>query len=124
MSPNKISNSFLGQRSFRKFITVLSLLLIGVNGWGQLTENFNTGLPASYSTGTCSLNSGTWNITTVMKGTSIVSAICAQLQSVTGSKITTPTFNNGVGILSFNVAASTTAGSYQVNISTEQSGFW
>jgi hypothetical protein len=44
MSPNKISNSFLGLRSFKKFITVLSLLLLGVNGvMGQSTTNFNDG---------------------------------------------------------------------------------
>jgi hypothetical protein len=32
MSSNKITNSFFGQRSFKKIITVLSLLLLGVNG--------------------------------------------------------------------------------------------
>ncbi len=44
MSSNKISNSFIGQRSFRKFITVLSLLLIGVNGViGQTAYNLASG---------------------------------------------------------------------------------
>jgi uncharacterized repeat protein (TIGR02543 family) len=45
MSPNKISNSFIGQRSFKKFITLLSLLLLGMNGVnGQTsTQDFGSG---------------------------------------------------------------------------------
>jgi uncharacterized repeat protein (TIGR02543 family) len=51
MSPNKITHSFLGLRSFKKIITVLSLLLIGVNGWGQTVPAAQT-LPYSSSFGT------------------------------------------------------------------------
>ena len=44
MYPTNITNSFLGLRSFKKIITVLSLLLLGVNGvMGQNTSNFNDG---------------------------------------------------------------------------------
>jgi uncharacterized repeat protein (TIGR02543 family) len=43
MSTKKITNSFLGQISFKKFITVLSLLLLGVNSWGQTAYNLASG---------------------------------------------------------------------------------
>jgi hypothetical protein len=80
MSPNKITNSFFGQRSFKKFIAVLALLLLGGNGWGQLsitnlgvsyTQNFDVmgsagvTTPANWYVGTGS----TCSSTTIIAGT-------------------------------------------------------
>ena len=62
MSTNKITNSLLGQRSFKKFITVLSLLLLGMNGvMGQIAAFNNTwsGTPATVNATTTAANIGT-----------------------------------------------------------------
>jgi hypothetical protein len=62
MSSNKISNSFIGQRSFKKFITLLSLLLLGMNGvMGQIAAFNNTwsGTPTTVNATTTAANIGT-----------------------------------------------------------------
>ncbi|MCH8494094.1 MAG: T9SS type A sorting domain-containing protein [Balneolales bacterium] len=85
----------------------------------QLSENFETGLPTSYTTETeFALQSGTWIGTPnqVIRGsTGNVSGMYSlQLRSQTDASITTPLLSDGVGTITFSVTASTASGGLQV----------
>ncbi|NBW28743.1 MAG: hypothetical protein EBR38_09290 [Flavobacteriaceae bacterium] len=125
----QILNSSVSFFSPKPLILGILLLFFGVNDvMGQVTEGFESGLPSSYPTGTVNvtLGSGTWSITNVIAGSTGVNSgsKSAQLRSVTGSQITTPTISGGVGTISFYVTASTTSGAYQVNISSDNGSTW
>lgn len=106
-------------------LTILPiLLLIGVNGWGQISESFESGLPTSYNDGTYTLSSGDWVLTNCKQITSGVQTgtYAAAIGSTTGSNIITPPLVGGVGTLTLYASASST-GNFQVNISTDGTTF-
>lgn len=115
------------------YILLVAGLLIAVSGvvWGQevLSENFETGLPTSYTTATSfTLSSGIWTgsseqIEQATEGVKSGSYSC-KLRSQTGSQITTPTLENGVKTISFYVTASTESGGMQIRISTDNGENW
>lgn len=87
------------------------------------TEDFETGLPTSYtSTTNYSLATGQWSgqANGVIRGTAgkVSGFYSLQLRSQTGAMVVTPTLSNGVKDVSFYASASTGAGGFQINIST------
>ena len=109
------------------FSVLTLVLLFGANEMkGQITESFESGLTGSYQTGNVTLGSGVWNVTNVLAGTTGLNSglKVAQLQSATGSQLTTPTISGGVGTISFYISASTASGAFQVNISTNNGTSW
>lgn len=112
----------------KHYSLLLSLVLMSNNGWGQISESFENGLPSSYnsSLNDAVLNSGTWQIKDVIAGTSGVQTgiKSAQIRSATAAQIITPTISGGVGTVSFYVTASSPSGAYQVNLSTDNGLTW
>jgi hypothetical protein len=107
---------------------ILAFLAFASQGWGQITEGFESGLPASYTaTASYTLGSGTWTgaPSLVIKATTPVktgSASC-QLKNTTGANVTTPILNSGVGTIKVWAAASTGTGGLQVQTSTDGTTF-
>ncbi len=114
-----------------RFTTVFTLLIFffGGNVWGQINESFESGLPTSYSTTTTfNLSSGEWTgsseqVISTTNGVNSESYAC-QLRSQTGAQITTPTITNGVRNISFYGSSSTSSGSMQVKISSDNGSTW
>lgn len=114
---------------FFKYLPLLLLLLLHVEGWGQISESFETGLPTSYtSTTTYTLSSGVWtgSANHVIRSTTgkTQGSYSLQLRSQTGAQITTPTLVGGVGTISFDVQASTSSGGLQIRVSTNDGVSW
>ena len=114
---------------------VLTLVLFfGANEMkGQITEGFETGMPASY-TGTVAssataadvgtattLGSGSWKVGDVTQGTTKKSgSYSAQIHSATGACLSSPVITNGVGTVTFWAAASSNSSAgVQLQISTD-----
>jgi len=90
----------------KQVFTLLSFCLVGVLGWGQINENFNSGLPNSYTTGSVNLASGTWTVQAVFQESSGNSrggsGHAARLNDDTNNAyLTTPPLSNGVGTVTF-----------------------
>ena len=122
----KISTNFIKLSFFSLILLVFSFTN---KAFGQINENFESAnLVSSYFTGNVVLSSGTWAVTNTMGNTSLVAARnltkSAQLQSATGSQITTPTIIGGVGVLTFYWYSSSGSGAYQVNLSTDNGATW
>lgn len=86
-----------------KYLPLLLVLFVHVEGWGQLTENFDTGLVNSYTTGSRVLSSGTWTMAAVYQESSSASrsGFAARINDdVANAHLTTPSIN-GVGTVSF-----------------------
>lgn len=88
------------------------------------TEDFETGLPTSYSSTTSyTLSSGTWTgqANGVIRGTTGVNSgsYSLQLRSQTGAQVISPDITTGIATLTFYESSSTSSGAYQVNISTD-----
>ena len=111
---------------------LLVSLLMGEKSWGQITEGFESGLPASYSgtvaasaggadagSTTASLGSGTWRLGDVQKGTTSHSGSSAQIHSIAGACLSTPVITNGVGTVTFWAAGSAATSGVQLQISTD-----
>ncbi|WP_282030615.1 T9SS type A sorting domain-containing protein [Winogradskyella eximia] len=89
----------------KNFYAFLVLLLVGHFSFGQITENFDTGLSGSYTTGSQTLTSGTWETVQVITeapgdsrgGTGSAARIN---DDEAGASITTPTLS-GAGVVSF-----------------------
>lgn len=109
----------------RHFAWAFFWLLTTTIGWGQVFESFETGLPTSYNSNLTSynLNSGSWLIKDVISSNNASyiqsGSLACQIRSATDAQIISPTLVNGVETISFYVTASTTSGSYQVNVSTD-----
>lgn len=110
------------------FLYSMSLVLLPYLGRAQLSESFETGLPASYNTTLTSyaLNSGSWLAKDVQSGTlgTQSGSKSAQFRSATGSQLISPLLSNGVSTLSFYITASTASGAYQVNVSSDGGQSW
>lgn len=98
-----------------------------VNQGPCILEGFETGLTGSYTTGNVNLGSGTWNLTRVLggnSGTAHSGSTSCQLESSTGSQITSPvTAAGGINTVTFWAKSSTATGSLQVNYRIS-SGAW
>ena len=84
----------------------LVLLLIGHFSFGQITENFDTGLSVSYTTGSQTLTSGTWEtvqvITEAAGDSRGATGSAARINDdEAGASITTPTLSGGADVVSF-----------------------
>ena len=82
----------------------LLAFILTYNLFAQLTENFDTGLAGSYTTGNQVLNSGTWYTQDVFNeyAENSRSGRAARLNDDTsGASLTTPIINNGVREISF-----------------------
>ncbi|MDF2448711.1 MAG: large protein [Bacteroidota bacterium] len=89
-----------------------------------LSEDFESGLPTSYTTNTVVLSSGTWSGTRFIRGNVIHSgSFACQLESNTGSNIITPVLTDPAQ-LSFWASSSTTSGALQVNYSSNGGSSW
>lgn len=116
--------------SILRTAAVAAFLVLGsLNGWGQGTEGFESGLPTAYTTTTSyTLGSGTWTgqANGVVRGTTGVKSgsYSLQLRSQTGAQVTSPNQTTGVGTVTFWGSASTTSGSVQVNYSTDGGTTW
>jgi hypothetical protein len=112
-----------------KLKILLLLLMLSSFSWSQITEGFESGMPTAY-TGTTSyvLGSGTWagQANGVIRGTTGVKSglYSCQLRSQTGAMIVMPNVTTGVGTVTFWGSASTSAGSVQVNYSTDGGLTW
>ncbi|MBU1369573.1 MAG: hypothetical protein KJ754_15270, partial [Bacteroidetes bacterium] len=105
------------------------MMLLTVEGWGQINESFETGLPSSYTeTTTFVLSSGTWtgSENQVIRSTDGVNtgSYSCQLKSQTGSQITTPILTGGVRKISFFCSVSTGTGGLQVLVSKNNGDTW
>lgn len=83
--------------------TLLIALLFSSLGFGQLTEDFDSGLSTSYTTGNVTLDSGVWSVVSVYQesSSSSLSGFAARINDdVANASMTTPALN-GAGILSF-----------------------
>lgn len=105
---------------------------VGTNdlfGAGGGSEGFESGLPTSYGPETeFELASGIWtgSPNQVIRGTEGVQSgsYSLQLRAETGSHIVTPTLLGGVANVSFYVTSSTSSGSLQVNVSSDDGDTW
>lgn len=81
-------------------------------------ENFETGLPTSYTTGNANLSTGTWTGTRFIKGTTQPNSGTSvlQLESFTDSNLITPSLEN-ISSISFWLAGSNSAVSVKVQYS-------
>ena len=113
----------------KKLLLFLTLLVSGTL-FCQLTEGFESGLPASYSSPTSyTLSSGTWlgQANGVIAGTVgfKTGTKSCQLRSQVGSQVTTPTITSTVGSITFWASRSTGSGtSLQVRYSTDNGVTW
>jgi hypothetical protein len=104
------------------FIALLSSVL----SWAQLTEGFESGLPAGYSATTnYTLVSGAWSGTAnqVLAGTPTgvkTGTYCCQLRSQVGASVITPNITVGVGTVTFWGSSSIAALSMVVLIGSPQ----
>ncbi|MGJ8591239.1 MAG: T9SS sorting signal type C domain-containing protein [Aquaticitalea sp.] len=91
-----------------------------------LEEDFESGLPTSYSTASFTLNSGSWELTNVIRGNAGVTSgsYSAQLRSATNSNIISPILTEIVDYITFNITGSTSSGAYQVNVSSDGGNNW
>ncbi|MBQ0787408.1 MAG: T9SS type A sorting domain-containing protein [Oceanihabitans sp.] len=89
-----------------------------------LTEDFESGLPTSYETGSWTLGSGTWTGENIIRGnTAHTGAYGCQIRSATGAQITSPTLAS-VQTVNFWSRGSTTSARVQVNYSTDGGTSW
>lgn len=109
---------FEGFSVLRTFLFPFFILLGFLSNGQILTENFTTGLPASYTTGAISLSSGSWSGTDVINGSGIAgfSGNYCQLKSAIASQITSPVIaTGGVGTIQFKARGSAATNGVQVN---------
>lgn len=110
------------------FLYAMSLVFLPARSLAQLSESFETGLPASYNTTltTYPLNSGSWLAKDVQSGTlgTQSGSKSAQFRSATGSQLISPLLSQGVSTLSFYITASTASGAYQINVSSDGGQSW
>lgn len=89
-----------------------------------LTENFNTGVPTSYTSGDLLLPSGLWTGTNFIRNNTS-GVISLQLQSATGSNIISPESAMGLTEINFSIGTTGSAGgNYQVNLSRDGGATW
>lgn len=83
-----------------------------------LFENFETGLPSSYTTGSATLSTGTWNGARFIKGSTQANSGTSvlQLESSSNSYLQTPALEN-ISSISFWMAGSNAAASMKVQYS-------
>ena len=82
----------------------LLTLIFTYNLFAQLTENFDTGLAGSYTTGNQVLNSGTWytqDVYNEFAGNSRSGRSARLDDDTNGANLTSPVINSGVGEISF-----------------------
>ncbi|BAO76177.1 T9SS-dependent choice-of-anchor J family protein [Winogradskyella sp. PG-2] len=87
----------------KNFYTLFVTLLISSLAFGQIAEDFNTGLSTSYFTGNRTLTSGSWSMQAVVQentGNSRSGFAARINDDVNGAHLTTPSLN-GAGTLSF-----------------------
>ena len=121
--------------SVRLFVFLATFLVLTAQfAFGQITEGFETGMPVSFTgvaatsvtasdQGTATaLGSGSWKLGDVnMESTYKHGGLySAQIHSATGACLSTPVITNGVGTVTFWVAASSTSSAgVQLQISTD-----
>ena len=107
-------------------VGLLSFLATGLS-FGQLTENFDTGLSGSYTTGSQTLNSGVWTTANVYQesSTNARSGYAARLNDdKPESSLTTPEINSGVGEISFWYRElNSGGGTFKVQVSSDGTNF-
>ncbi|MEI8086065.1 MAG: YDG domain-containing protein [Paludibacter sp.] len=128
-SVNSRIHRFFSFKGFKIVAVVFALLLVSVEGRGQiqLSESFETGMPTSYTTSTATLGTGTWTGTRIIRGTTgkQTGTYCCQLESSTGSNIISPTIaKGGISTITFYASRSSSSGSaLQVLISKNGGSF-
>ncbi|NGZ89409.1 T9SS type A sorting domain-containing protein [Psychroflexus maritimus] len=105
----------------------LTTFLFSTMSWGQITENFDTGLSGSYTTGSQTLNSGVWTTANVLQESSsdARSGFAARLNdNMPESSLTTPEINSGVGEISFWYRElNSGGGTFKVQVSSDGTNF-
>ncbi|PZD77014.1 T9SS type A sorting domain-containing protein [Mesonia sp. K7] len=107
----------------------LMLSFITLKSNGQITENFDSGLAATYTTGNQTLSSGVWQTADVFQESGGNSrggvGHAARLNDDTSdASLTTPQLTNGVGDISFWYRElNSGGGTFDVQISTDSSTF-
>ncbi len=121
--------------SVRLFVFLATFLVLTAQfAFGQITEGFETGMPVSFTgvaatsvtasdQGTATaLGSGSWKLGDVNRESTYKHGglYSAQIHSVTGACLSTPVITNGVGTVTFWVAASSiSSAGVQLQISTD-----
>ncbi|WP_179004911.1 T9SS type A sorting domain-containing protein [Winogradskyella forsetii] len=113
----------------KHFYTFLVLLLIGNFGFGQITENFDSGLiEPGYHTGTQTLTSGTWTSVAVFEedpGNSRTGASAARINAtISNASLTTPALS-GAGVVTFWYRAlnAPDTGTFELQTSTDGTNY-
>ncbi len=107
------------------YILVLALVVSGF-GFGQINENFDSGLANSYTTGNQTLNSGVWSMTSVFQESTSNSRSgnAARINDDTAeAHLTTPSLN-GVGSITFWYRElNNGGGTFEIQTSTDGSNY-
>lgn len=114
----------------QKKIIFLTFYIFSIfTSWGQINENFNSGLSNSYTTGTVNLSSGNWQLVNVFQESSGNSrgnsGFAARINDdKSGSSLTTPEITTGIGEISFWYRELNNGGGiFQVQLSTDGTTF-